>query len=247
MNKPMKKVIAIAFCLLAFVLLNELFRRSQELSWGVFLVLPLLLFPWWRKSGKHSLFGWVKTYSTVFGVAWLIALRFTDMQNFEWAFVIGYLILVTNILEAMILDISQKNTKHSINALAGLILLFTLPGYTAISVDESSQYRDLIWDIPLYWIIGYTLWNILFVYMQTPKHLGMHIAVLGSAFVVGLIDNKLWLQTRGYTLGIFLIIFFTYKPTFDSLRTPNVTHEKIALGVALFNLLWAILIALVLM
>lgn len=242
-QSPIKKIVAILIFLVILLLLQELFRRNQWVSWGVFLIFPIVLFPWWKKHEKHSLFGWVKLYSITIGVSWYLAIRFTQLQDYQWSYIIAYLIVAANILEAAIKDISKKSFTNYLNATAGILLIVTLAGYSSMSVNVSSPYRDFAWDIPIYWIIGYTIWNIVMVYLHTPQHFGMHVAVLGSALIIGLMDNTLWLQARAYTLGIFFMLFFTYKPMFDPLRTPKVTHEKVALAGVILSLGWMIGVA----
>ena len=238
-----KKIAAISVLLIILLALEELFRRSQVISCIVFLVLPIILIPWWREHEKHSRFGWIKLYSAAFAVLWFMFIRFTTLQNYQWAFFVVYLIVALNILEAVLLDIFKKTFSHYCNAAAGILLIVTLATYSSMGLDSSGLYRDLTWNIPVYWILGYTIWNLVIVYLHTPQHFGMHIAVLGSALIVGIIDNNLWIQARAYTLAIFFMLFFTYKPMFDPVRTPANTHQKLAVGGVALSLGWMIVIA----
>lgn len=199
-----------------------------------------MLLPWWIQHAEHSLFGWVKIYSVALAVSWLLALRFTALSEKKWTYYFGFLILVLNILEAVILDVAKGNYINYMNAAAGVLLIITLPGPHSITVDEESPFRDLTWDIPLNWIIGYTIWNIVLVYLQRPQHLGMHAAILGAALLVGIKNNKLWLQARAYTLAIFLMLFFSYKPMFVALRPPEIANGAVSLAGAVISLGWMI-------
>jgi hypothetical protein len=221
-----KYLIKIAILTLILLLLYEVFRRSEWLSWAIFLVLPIVFYPFWKKREKHSLFGWVKLYSVTFSVAFSVFMRFTALQEFDWTYLLIYLLLVLNIVEAILLDISKRSYKHYLNAFAGLALILTLPATSTIRVDTLSIYNDLSWTIPLSWVIGYTIWNLVFVYIQTPQHVAMHTAVLGSALIIGFLSSDLWLQARAYTLGIFLILFFTRKPLFDPLRVTKTLYPR---------------------
>ncbi len=58
----------------------------------------------------------------------------------------------------------------------------------------------------------------------------MHGAILGVALVIGLARPELWVQARAYTLGTFLLLFFTYKPGFVALRPPGPGSEAVAAG-----------------
>lgn len=233
-------VIMILGFLITSMLFQETFRRHKWLSWAVFLILPIGLLPWWIIHEEHSFFGWLKLYSVTLSVSWFMAFRSTTLSEKKWAYYIVFMALTFNILEAVILDIAEAYYANYINAAAGVLLIITLPGLRSISLDKESAYHDLAWDIPIGWIIGYTIWNIVFVYLQTPQHMGMHAAILGAALIVGFINNKLWIQARAYTLGIFLMLFFTYKPMFDVLRTPEITNEGMALVGVVISLGWMI-------
>src|SRR3569832_2977996 len=95
---------------LTFVLLlaQEALRRAPRWAvWGVFLVLPLALTPHWIRVIELGLFSWFKFYTVFFCVCWGTALRFTSLGNRAWARCTIPLLLGVNILEAVILDLSQ--------------------------------------------------------------------------------------------------------------------------------------------
>jgi hypothetical protein len=61
------------------------------------------------------------------------------------------------------------------------------------------------------WIIGYTLWNWVFVYLNLGLQGSiLHIAVLGSALLVVFINKNRWLQARAATLGMYFIVFHSW-------------------------------------
>jgi len=52
------------------------------------------------------------------------------------------------------------------NAIAGILLIATLDKVDSISVTKDN-YKDVIWNkMTLMWIIGYTIWNWTFVYLN---------------------------------------------------------------------------------
>ena len=60
------------------------------------------------------------------------------------------------------------------------------------------------------WIIGYTLWNWTFLYLNYPFLVGYQSAVLLAALIVGLVYPHRWAQTRAATLGLSLLFSATY-------------------------------------
>ena len=55
------------------------------------------------------------------------------------------------------------------------------------------------------WVIGYTLWNWTFVYLNYPGLMGHHTAVLSAGLIVALYAPLRWSQTRASTLGFSLL------------------------------------------
>jgi hypothetical protein len=165
------------FAVIAVVVL-EASRRSSLLTWVVFLVAPVVLLPWWIHHAPHSLFGWVKIYSVTGAVAWLNGLRHTRLGERRWAYHLGHFFLLVNILEAVALGSASGGVWDLANAGTGVLLMLTLPGRQAIRVIEDSPHRDVAYDIPRIWIVGYTAWNIALILLERHAHIGMHSAIV---------------------------------------------------------------------
>ncbi len=223
------------FAVIALVVM-EACRRSSILTWAIFLVAPLVLLPWWIHHAPHSLFGWVKIYSITGAVAWLNVLRYTSLAERGWAYHVGHLFLLVNIVEAVVLGAVSGGVWDLANAGTGVLLMLTCPGSRAIRVIEDSPHRDVAYDIHRIWIVGYTAWNVAFILREHHDHIGMHASILGVALVVGLARPELWVQTRIYTLGTFLVLFFTWKPGFVPLRPADPGSEPVAVGWAILGL-----------
>ncbi|MGK5092741.1 DUF5692 family protein [Deltaproteobacteria bacterium TL4] len=234
----MLMIFYIVFLMLFLLLMQEILRRNKYLTWFVFLILPFALLPWWLEHGSHNLFSWVKIYSVTMGVCWFTLCRYTQLKDKRWPFYVGYMILALNILEAVLKDISKEHYIHYINAVAGILLIFTLPGPKHIKVDMESKHRDFTWDTPIQWIIGYTLWNFAFIYLCVSRDTYIHIAVLGAPLIIGIFNNKLWLQARGFTLGLFGIMIYTYRPMFSEIMRPNQYDQILGLVAASLSLGW---------
>lgn len=55
-------------------------------------------------------------------------------------------------------------------------------------------------------IVGYTLWNWVFVYLNYPELAGHHVAVLSAALTLACLDRGLRLQARAASLGLTLLL-----------------------------------------
>jgi hypothetical protein len=60
------------------------------------------------------------------------------------------------------------------------------------------------------WVIGYTLWNWTFIYLNYPFLVGHQTAVLAAALMIGMLSPRHWAQTRAATLGLSLLFSATY-------------------------------------
>jgi hypothetical protein len=213
-----REVELLTYLILAGLLLAyELLRRSAVAAWACFLVLPICLTPYWLgvNASYVDLFQWIKLYSVFLGACWVTAVRFTAIGHRPWAFHVLFLLLVINIAEAILKDCFSGTATHYLNAAAGLLLVRTLPsGLDTMAVDAHGAHRDLHWRIPLPWIVGYTIWNWVFLYAHYPQHAGSQTAVLASALIVGAIRPERWLQARAITFAVCLLGGLTFPSFF---------------------------------
>lgn len=195
------------------------FRRANRwITWGVFLGLPLILTPTWfclSHAGAYpwaGTFAWVKLYTVQFCACWGTALRFTALGRNRWALGAGFLLLLVNILEAVTKDVYDRHMAHFLVAGSGVLLILSAPHpVRAIRIDTAGPFRDLHYNgLTRPWIIGYTLWNWAFIYLSFPVVAAHQVSVLASAFVIGMIEPRRWLQARAYTLGTDLLVLFTF-------------------------------------
>jgi hypothetical protein len=113
-------------------------------------------------------------------------------------------------MEAVILDLVGNGTAHALNAAAGLLLIATSSyGQKATRIDSASCYRDLLYGTSKRWVLGYTLWNWTFVYLNYPALTGHHTAVLAAGLIVALYAPRRWSQARAATLGVSLLLTAT--------------------------------------
>ena len=105
------QIIAVTVLLL---LAQEALRRASRWAlWGVFLLMPLMLTPYWIRVNELGLFSWFKFYTVFFCVCWGTVLRFTSLGNRAWARSTIPLLLAVNILEAVVLDLFGHGSAHA--------------------------------------------------------------------------------------------------------------------------------------
>ncbi len=109
------------------LLMQEWFRRSKKLTFFCFGVLPFGLISFWLSTGNTDWFKWVKIFSVIVAVWVLFICRYTKLGEKPWCLSLMYGILAINILEAVTKDYTGGGLAHVLNALAGTILIATLP------------------------------------------------------------------------------------------------------------------------
>ncbi|MBF0443156.1 MAG: hypothetical protein HQK54_14705 [Oligoflexales bacterium] len=230
----------LSICILlatAFFLFAEyLSKRFLFFTLVFYIVLPAALTPLvWVNNGITDWFRWSKVYSVLIGIIIISLMRYTKLGNssyLRWTMVFA---LSCNIMEAVIQDFSGSGIYHHLNGTAGLLLI---PGYLRISdIRIEKTGGDLKWDSTnLPWIIGYTIWNWTFVVLNYPDYASHHIAVLGSALIIGIFNHKVWLQARTYTLGTFMILYFTGPEKILFLPFFDYTREHLRLGASIISI-----------
>jgi hypothetical protein len=232
--------VVVVMTLVYYVVQDWLGRARLPVLWTLFLLVPLALTPYWFKVNNFDLFAWVKIYSVMFCVCWAAWLRYTAMGDKPWLRRSIPLLLVANILEALILDVQGHGIAHILNALAGMLLIATMPlSIRDTQIDRGSRHQTLRFNVPLAWICGYTFWNWTFVYLNYPALTGHHTAVLSAALIVAIIDPQRWLQARAATLGMNLILFATsYSGTLAVSDATTWFDESIAIAAASIALAW---------
>jgi len=166
---------------------------------------------WFRSFERFGIFPAVKIYTILFFVCWTTVLRFTSMGTQRWARSATLWLLVVNIIEALLLDISGGNAAHYLVFISGSLLLLTLPDpVNAVQITNENGARDLVYrGMTRVWILEYSVWNWSFVYMNYPEVAGQAFGVLLAPRLVGMRDPQRWLLARGFTLGVYLIVLAT--------------------------------------
>lgn len=113
-------------------------------------------------------------------------------------------ILALNILEAVVADALAGLW---VNAAAGLSLIATMRGPAHVTVGPAAGRPAVRYDLPWSWILAYSLWNLTVVCGHYPSHWLDHAAVLTMPLAVAVAarDRRLWLEARGFSLGLYAV------------------------------------------
>lgn len=139
-------------------------------------------------------------------------MRYSGLIHKSYCFRGAYYIFTLNILEAMVTSFDLWSLAGYANGLAGLFLILALPWKGVIKIDIESKNRNFLWDIPLSWIAGYTIWNLIFTYIYFNKF-GVHFSILSICLLISFWDRSLWVQSRGFTLAFALMLDLTFPKT----------------------------------
>jgi hypothetical protein len=207
----------------------ELVRRLRVLGWLVFAALPVAITPWLIQTGamdRYGWFGWAKLYSIcAFAIFFLLirSERFASWSTGKWAHWVAWTLLVLNILEAVGKDL---NSGHIFNAIAGIVLIVTLPTTAAFKVGPP-PIRDYRVGIPVTWVLLYTFWNYVFVLDNYPFMAYRQLAILAAPLLIGFwsvagsstrppYDTGCWLQARVFTLAMHLVAFMVLFDVYEA-------------------------------
>lgn len=204
---------------------ENVFHRYPRFSLAFFSIASIILFPCWVfLIGVEDWFVWLKVLSVASGIIILSLLRTTKLGRkvgfLRW---ITYAVLAINVFEASFRDVVAGNPANYLNAAAGFLLIATLEKIHTIHIDKKKKCQDLYWSgMTVSWIIGYTLWNWVFLYLNFGFQNSIaHIAVLGSALIIIFTHKERWLQARAFTLGMYFILFHTLPHL-----SPNLIIDK---------------------
>jgi hypothetical protein len=227
---------------------QEVFRRFPKLTLAIFIVLPIILILYLTENKiKLDWFNLVKVISMVFALFWFSMFRLTNLSKSKFAKLVIYLLLLINIFEAIAKDVLNGGVTHYFNAIAGILLIITLNEIDSINTIKD-KYVDVNWSgMTLMWIIGYTVWNWTFVYLNFVNVAALHIAVLGAPLIIAFVNKGRWIQTRTLTLGAYLFSYFLLFPKFDSRVYDSVSwaNESIAFFLAGMSLIFMIIYAII--
>lgn len=232
---------------LGAVLLSSfyVFYWSPLFALGFFTVVPLLLSKRWltHPEAPRAFFVRLKLYSVLVAC---IFFAFMLLQGWTpaWFHLAAAALLVFNISEALVVDFRKGGVYSWVNGAMGLVIniLLLTTFYRGPTLTP-----PVLGELPLSWIIAYTVWNWTFVFLHWPKLASKHMVVLGASVLVALLSEGTWLLSRAYLLTYFLMIQFTVPINFsvhflDSMATWDRSKTmRWALAAVGASTLWATL------
>lgn len=217
-------------CYMLFLFLFLEYSRQKQRFYIWFSVIALCSFPLWFLN-LDSWFRWVKTLSILVPLLFYNLVRVsndgyhpTKLMSLKkkWPMYVLYAILILNILEAMLQDISSLNY---FNAICGLILIITIPmpknHWYVGKNDGKKSFAEVLADLPLAWCLLYVSWNAAFVYGENISYFASSLCILLVPQIWMYVNKRvdLWLMGRVYTLAVHLLIRASYDiftPVMDS-------------------------------
>jgi hypothetical protein len=222
------QIFHVLLLLVVLLLLNELFRKSRISTIVFFCILPVILtFAIWIDNGTrpgssiNTWFHWAKLYSVIAAVIGFTVMRYTKLGANKYMKFFPVLILGINISEAVMRDFQlgmlNGGIWHYFNAVAGILSIITLSGWSGIFIGKDNN-KDLLWyDMTVFWIIAYDVWNFTYIYLCVPEHAAFGIAVLLACTIPSIFIKKgTWIQARAFTLAVWMMYVFTFPDFVDN-------------------------------
>lgn len=216
----------------------EIFRLFPKVSIALALFSLFFYDEYWINN-IADLFLWVKNYSMIVAFIWMQYLKSAN-KSFENN-IIYYswiIIMIINITEAIVSDFANDNI---LNAITGVILIFTCPTAKSANFSIDKSNGNLIYDFTLPWIVIYSLWNFTFVYHNYSIFASSHLALLSASLLIGLMNSGLWLQARVLLLAFHLNLRAIFPHLLGDMEVIFWFDEKIGVILQFISLLFALL------
>lgn len=193
------------------------YTREKQSFYKWFSILAILSFPLWFLN-LNSWFRWAKTISILIPLCFVSYIRIANDGKHnnilaslrkQWPMWILYAVLILNIVEATLKDVTAGNL---FNALCGVILCITIPlptkHWRIANNDGKNSFAELIADLPLAWCLLYVTWNAAFVYAENTTFFASSLCILLVPEIWMFVKKRtdLWLMGRIYTLAVHLLI-----------------------------------------
>ena len=229
-----KSFLVFVLFVVAWLVLNEITRRSKIMSILGYCVLPavlavLVLTDVLGSPTGNTWFGWIKVISALIGVWGFLLIRFTKLGEKKFAIYFPVTILSLNIAEAIYREFEvfatykvmetdlggiliQGGVWNIFNAIAGILCIVTLTGFMGVRVSKDKS-RDMVWpDMTWMYIVGYTLWNFAYVYnCISTRSMYAGVGILLAALIAEFVFKKgVWLQHRAQILSLYAMFSLSF-------------------------------------
>jgi len=148
-----------------------------------------------------------------------------------------WVVLLINILEAVVKDLATGQMLNMLNGSVGLLLMLILPSRKKIEVGTGA-FKRLEFDTSMNWVLGYTFWNITFVYLNFGEGVFRHIIILAIPLAIAAWNRKLWLQARLHTLSVFVFSYMVFPDWWSNINSPFITSEVMASMLVVLSTGW---------
>ncbi len=201
-----------------------IFRRYRLISWIFLLIVPIALIPFWIKTTyvHNHWFYWAKFFLIEILILFFLLVQSTSLKKKNWPFHLIYWNIIFNLLELIIVSISFNFWGSYAIVIGGIFLILSFP--RSEDLKESNQGKgDFLCDLPYSWICAYSLWTVLFFYSTFPHMTGIYITIILAPLFISIMNRKLWLMSRIYTIAFYLICSFAF-PQLGTIA--NTAHWK---------------------
>ncbi|SMF03005.1 hypothetical protein [Pseudobacteriovorax antillogorgiicola] len=222
--------------------LHELARRFV-VSATVLFVLMLSSIPFWN-ANLDGWFRWAKSISVLVPTVLLFVARIAhrrphpklDVFEGKWLMWVAYAVLMLNIAEATIKDVTLGNYWNSI---VGVIVAATIPIKPRDwYIERDSKFNDFLFSLPTLWCVLYTTWNICFVYGERTEFTAHVFSILMVPLAYSVIMKRpdLWYSARVTTLASSLFFRSAYDVVTPYMDTSSWANAKVTQTFGLINL-----------
>ena len=218
-TRPLFVISFMFLYLLILILFVEMSRKYHIIQIWLYWVTPLIfipiliLFP----DKTNTVYDYIHLFGTFIacGLIQILRRNLTKCRKqklqkyvslvFLW---FGYLLIILNIASGVYLDLhKQIQDKHLNpgNSLHGIILILTLSNPLNVKISDN-HFSSIRYRFGIFWIIGYSLWIVIFVY----NYFGMHssfnlviIYVLVPLFIIIWTNSDEYIQHLTYSMYFY--------------------------------------------
>lgn len=221
-------LVEICIALAVHLIVNAIFIYNKTIL-TLFLLSSMMFY---KNTSKFDFFVFIKSITMIVCVLLYLLLNNNHSPLIEKS------LLILNIFEAFMVEICNK---QYIDSIVACMLIISL---VFINVTNNEKYY-LSYELPYYWIIIYTSWNMIFVYhnnMSLMTQLILFVPLMMSL----IIDKDVWLISR--TLSLFTHLIFRYYHLFifykegKTMLTPleGTINNKYCVYISILNIVLSI-------
>lgn len=191
------------------------------------LIILFLIIQGYRKFEPQWL-NWFEIGKLLGGIVGVISIVSMQMNIIVFNYNILYVILVFNILEAVVCDITKHGIYGILNSISGILIIINLQNKGNLC-NGINKHGILQFNTSWLWIYAYTIWNIVFSY-GFGYSMTTRLVLIPPLIICFIVNNpNIWLVPRAWSL-LFNMgfrasqILWIFKPG-QSLLTNNINYN----------------------